>query len=100
MPEDYYSDGGEAPASSKAGETPQTGAGADDQPTGVLPKSILAGKKFKPGDEVVLEIVRIHDDEIEVKYASEKGKEEESEAPDGREPEPASAPSGMSSMYD
>lgn len=45
--------------------------------TATLPKSILAGKDFKPGEEVVLEIVAIHDDEVEVKYAKEKPSEDE-----------------------
>lgn len=40
--------------------------------TALLPKSILAGKEFRPGEEVVLKIVRVHDDEVEVEYASEK----------------------------
>jgi hypothetical protein len=98
MPEDYYSDGGDAP-SSKAGEAPETGAGDADQPTGILPKAILAGKKFNVGDEVMLKIVAIHGDEVQVAYAPEK--EEPSEAPaPGEEPEPAAAPSGMSSMME
>lgn len=38
----------------------------------MLPKSILAGKHFDPGDEVVLKVVAIHGDEVEVEY-SESG---------------------------
>lgn len=40
--------------------------------TALLPKSILGGKDFQPGEEVVLKIVRVHGDEIEVEYASDE----------------------------
>jgi hypothetical protein len=40
--------------------------------TALIPKSLLAGKEFNPGDEVVLKIVHDHGDEIEVQYATEK----------------------------
>lgn len=58
---------------------PEGGEGdPENQPeegeTALLPKSILAGKEFNPGDEVVLKIVRINEDEVEVSYAkSDKG---------------------------
>jgi hypothetical protein len=68
---DYYSDNqGDAPMdNSKAAE------GGDEHmegETALLPKSILGGKDFKPGEEVVLKIVRMHDDEVEVAYAPAK----------------------------
>lgn len=44
--------------------------------TAMLPKSILAGKEFKPGEEVVLKIVAMHDDQVEVTYATGKGGDE------------------------
>ena len=40
--------------------------------TTLIPKSILAGKDFQPGDEVVLKIVKLYDDQAEVEYAAEK----------------------------
>ena len=52
--------------------------------TALLSKSVLGGKEFKPGEEVVLQIVEVRDNDVVVKYASEeKGEEkgEESEAP-------------------
>ena len=69
--DDYFSDG----------DMPKE---SDDMPTtAVLPKSILAGKTFKPGDEVVLKIDRINEDSIEVSYAygdeDDKGEHEEGE---------------------
>lgn len=56
----------------------------------VLPKSILAGKDFKVGEEVVLRITAIHDDSISVTYAPEEKSEqppkEEITAPSGPAP--------------
>lgn len=37
----------------------------------LLPKKALGGKEFKVGEEVVLEIVGDHGDELSAKYASE-----------------------------
>lgn len=79
---DYYSDSEGPDAmtrqamqsnSSKADETPV----GENQPTGLLPKSILAGKDFQPGEEIVLKIVRIMDDQVEVSYAPEKESKDE-----------------------
>lgn len=78
MANDYFPMAGPSePAGGDQG--PEAGAGrGEERPgedqgnTALLPKSILAGKDFKPGEEVVLKIVRIHDDEVEVAYASEK----------------------------
>lgn len=48
----------------------------------LIPKSLLMGKDFNPGDEVVLKIVHVYEDEVEVQYAtgkeSEEGESEES----------------------
>lgn len=41
--------------------------------TGILPKSLMAGKDFKVGEEIVLQITRIGENDFEVKYASDKG---------------------------
>jgi len=48
----------------------------DGSPSAVLPKSILMGKKFNVGDEVVLKITSIGEDEIGVEYALSKGEGE------------------------
>ncbi len=50
--------------------------------TALLPKSILAGKEFKPGEEVVLKIVHMYDDEVEVAYATGEEKDENSKPAD------------------
>ena len=44
--------------------------------TALLPKSVLGGKEFKVGEEVVLKVTHIYEDEVAVEYASEKPAEE------------------------
>lgn len=70
----------------------------DSESTALLPKSILMGKKFKPGEEVVLKIVHIYDDEVEVAYAKSSDQEEEKD--DGSEMDRSSSPmkSSMGAM--
>lgn len=51
-----------------------------ENPSALLPKNILAGKKFNVGDEVVLKIVKDYGEEVEVEYASETP---EKPAPEG-----------------
>lgn len=84
MAEDYYDDA--APAETSA---PEEG-GEEYETEGkvyTLPKAILMGKDFQPGDELVLKIEAIHDDRIEVSYAPAK---EQESAPAEEAP-----PSGM-----
>lgn len=68
---DMYSD---EPSGTTTDETEESSS-ESDQPSAVLPRSILAGKKFDVGDEVVLKITAMHEDQIEVEYAPAKGKE-------------------------
>src|SRR5574342_131837 len=49
----------------------------EGEATALLPKSILGGKEFKPGEEVVLQIKAVYDDEVEVAYAKEKKDDKE-----------------------
>jgi len=64
--------------SSDTGEKPMDGEMEEEHETSaLLPKSILAGKDFKVGEEVVLKIVAMHDDEIEVEYATGEAKKDE-----------------------
>lgn len=98
---DYYSDDGGGPPASSQSAPPETAPQGDpaenensNAPTAVLDKSILMGKDFKPGDEVVLKIVSMQGDEVVVEYAPEP-------EPD-REPAPAApgGDSGMSAMME
>ncbi len=72
--DDLYSDAPEAPAQTDDAAAKEE---ASEGETALLPKSILMGKDFKVGEEVMLKIVAMHDDEIQVQYATEKGKDEE-----------------------
>lgn len=54
----------ESPNAAEAEETEGT--------TALIPKALLAGKDFKPGDEVVFKIVHEYEDEVEIEYAPEK----------------------------
>lgn len=98
MPENYYADA-EAPEPQMPEQEPEPTEGESDSETAVLPKSILAGKTFKPGEEIVLKIESIQDDSVVVSYATGKGGEDEGYSKEESTPEPqASAPNPMSSM--
>ena len=51
----------------------------EQSPTVMAPKSILMGKDFKVGDEVILKIKSMEGENVELEYAPEKGDEEMSE---------------------
>lgn len=92
---DYYKDAEAAPEA----PDPKMEEAASDSQTAELPKSILGGKEFKPGEEVVLQIVQVNEDSVIVRYATDEKEEEPppAEAP----PEASGAPAGgMSSMYE
>jgi hypothetical protein len=91
-PGSMYDDADQPPKPSPAEQTPDEEGKEGEQgeeKTYVLPKEILMGKDFKPGDEVVLKIKAIHDDRIEVAYAPAKeqeGKQEEGGEGEGAAP--------------
>lgn len=98
--EDMYSDAQPAPEkeSPEAPEPESKDEGEGGEAEALLPKSILAGKDFKPGEEIVLQIVSIEDDSVRVKYASESKEETESESPELAGPAPT--PDEMGSMME
>ena len=57
-------------------QPPKEGGEMADSETGILPKALMAGKDFKVGDEIVLKITRVGENDFEVAYASGEGKEE------------------------
>jgi hypothetical protein len=99
--QDYYSDAA-APAATapKSKESAEPKEGESDNQTAELPKAVLGGKEFKPGEEVVLQVVQVMEDSVLVKYASAEPEEKEEEPPSA--PPPQAAPGGgggpMSSM--
>ena len=76
MAEDYYDTGDMNPEESSPPEASKRGA-TEGGETALIPKSLLMGKEFNPGDEVVLKIVHIYEDEVEVQYASEEPEEKD-----------------------
>lgn len=96
--QDYYADA--APAEGAENQKPSE----SDSNVATLPKQVLGGKEWKPGEEIVLKIVQVTDDGVVVEYAPEKGEEEEpphDEAAEQAPPEPANpgGGGGMASMY-
>lgn len=96
---DYYSDAapgnpGNEPEPKSKDRTENAERDESNEPTAVLPKTILGGKEFKPGEEVMLEIVQVNEDSVVVKYASEKGEEGEHEESEEREQEQPSSMGG------
>jgi len=77
MAADYFGDSEDA-APSGAQDTPDKAEAHEDESgeTALIPKALLAGKEFKPGEEMVVEIVHVYEDEVEIKYASEKKRED------------------------
>jgi hypothetical protein len=48
---------------------------------GLLPRTILMGKDAEVGDEIVLKITGLHDDQIEVAYPGESSESDSEEEP-------------------
>lgn len=73
MAQDYYGDSEDADPSTAQAEPEKPDEKEDEGgETALIPKALLAGKEFKPGEEIMLEIVHLYDDEVEVKYATGK----------------------------
>lgn len=105
MPQDYYNDGPEeeAPGSTPNKQEREEDMDERDEATALIPKSVTGGKDFQPGDEIVLEVIAVHEDELEVRYAKEKGGKGEDEGEEqpsmSRAMETNKTMSGMDSMY-
>lgn len=101
MPNDLYSDAApEAAAQQEPATEPEPPPEEDSdtsQTTAELPKAVLGGQDFKPGEEVVLRVVQVMENSVLVEYASSDEPEQESAAP-----EPAAAPKAgqPTSMYE
>lgn len=98
----YYNDGpaeDEMPPKSTDREESKEEMDEGDEKTAMLPKSVTGGKDFQVGDEIVLEVVAVHEDELQVKYATEKGgKEEKGKKSEESEPSMSRASEGNNSM--
>lgn len=79
-PSGDYFDGGNMAAPDDKSEGEHT----EPHDTGILPKALMAGKDFKVGEEIVLKITAVHENDFEVEYAygdEKEGKEEGGEPP-------------------
>ena len=72
---DLYSDSD--PASAPA----ETGTGEEGGSTSVLPVDFFQGKVLEPGARCEVEVVRVHDDAVEVKYIPHEETEPVAEEP-------------------
>lgn len=99
MPDDLYPVGDDQPEAGPNGEEQggeQTGKDeGDGGTTALLPESLLEGKKYNVGDELVLKIVHMGDGEVEVTCAPENDDEETTE---GERPEMGAAEGDMMAM--
>ena len=88
MPDSYYPEAEDAASNSTptSADTSSEDTETAEEQTALLPKTILAGKQFDPGDEVVLKIVKVYENEVEVAYAT--GDEEETANQPMQEPSP------------
>ena len=94
----YYADA--EPPQDQSGppdkDTSQEKEDAGDAQTAEIPKGVLGGKDFKPGEEVVMRVVQVMEDSVLVKYAS--GEKEEEEAPPEQAPAEAPPPAAGGPM--
>lgn len=70
---------------------------SDDAASALIPKSVIGDHKLKPGDQVILEVVHIYEDEVEVKYGKDKKekKDDDSDDDSGSDSDEKSAGSQM-----
>jgi len=73
--DDSYDDSEDSGMDAKDGMAKED---SDDSASALIPKSVLGDHKLSPGDQVILEVVHIYEDEVEVKYGK-KDKKDKSE---------------------
>ena len=78
--EDLYADAGPVAPPSETAEPPvpdaESAEAEGEGRTAILPKDVFMGKPLEPGTRCEIEIVKVHDGEVEVKYIPH-GEEEE-----------------------
>lgn len=98
MPPDYYGGEGDEGAAAAAPEAPPAEAKTEGK-TDILPISFFPDPP-KPGDVCKLDVLKVHDDSVEVRYHPE-GDGDEDENDEGGELQEASMPPGrMDSMME
>jgi hypothetical protein len=73
---DPYADlaGSDTGDTSQTAETPK---GKEEGETALLSKSFFGGNQPKPGEQYYVEVVRLYEDEVEVKYPKQVKEEKE-----------------------
>jgi imidazolonepropionase-like amidohydrolase len=69
-----YSDAAPAPTET---EPMEKESDKDQGETALIPESLLAGKKFEVGEEVMFKIVSMHDGQVEIAYATDHDESKE-----------------------
>jgi len=72
MPEDPYSVETESASDQDPMDNGSEGGRSTDGETALLPKSIFSDKTIEPGSKCTFEVVKVHGDEVEVKYSKEE----------------------------
>lgn len=70
----YFAD---AEGAADPGGSPKEESSETDSATSLLPTSFFGGKAVEPGYRCEVEVVRVHDDQVEVKTCSESSGESE-----------------------
>lgn len=100
--DDLYSDGADTAGTGDESKSPEKADDQQDDATeAVLPKGLMAGKMFNIGDEIVLTITGIHDDQFSVKYSTAKGDDQSKDDKSGDKADmpPAMGGGGEDSDY-
>jgi len=75
-----YSEESDTPPMSDESAPEESEAETKAEPhTELITSKLLMGKSVKPGDKLILEVVKSYGDEVEVKYGSESSKPDTSE---------------------
>jgi len=93
--EDLYADAATPDPSVKTGKTDMSESEGN---TSLLDKKFCPG--LVPGDEIVVKVVRAHDDQYEVSYAPEPKETEEAEPVEEPPAPESSGPDEMTSMME
>lgn len=98
--ENYYDDSPAAPAAGP-GDQPEKPESESQGETSILPKSFFGDRELKPGEKCDVEIVAVHESDVEVKGCDSAEKpESESQDMGGEMAGKAAMPTEMQSMME
>lgn len=94
--DDLYESAGPPAPKPDAAEKPEK-EGDDGEKTFLVPSEICPG--MKPGEEMVVTIKAVHDEQYEISYSPKKDSEEEGSKEMAQAPNPGEGGGGEESMY-